>query len=186
MADQKVTSQAMNDATRRVDLRKPEVSNPKSALNASKAAVNDRFATKISSGKKPAVSKSANRSGSKGNISDDKSIEKAKRLKDESRQKLAHSLKRSKRAKNKMTEKPWMTEKLYGAKIYKLTAYTTVEKIDQKFKAEQRQVFLRKLLATLIILLVMIIMIAKLIDLKDIGALKQITGDDVFSGDPAD
>lgn len=43
-----------------------------------------------------------------------------------------------------------------------MTGYTTVEKIDRKFGFEQKQIILRKVIATLILTLAVLIVMAKL------------------------
>lgn len=62
---------------------------------------------------------------------------------------------------------PWKTEQEYGARIYQITAYTTVEKIEKKFCSEQRQVILRKILATMIIIMILFILIARHLNFVD-------------------
>lgn len=57
---------------------------------------------------------------------------------------------------------PWDRERMNGARIYHMTGYTTVEKIDRKFGFEQKQIILRKVIATLILTLAVLIVMAKL------------------------
>lgn len=75
-------------------------------------------------------------------------------------------------------DEPWYSEKVNGARIYQMTGFTTMEKIDRKFGFEQRQIILRKLIATLVIVLVVLIMLAKVVGRINPDEFKRITGRD--------
>lgn len=81
-----------------------------------------------------------------------------------------------KQAKASHALEDWELEKLAGAKVYKLTAYTTTDNINQKFKRQQRQVALRKVLVAIIILLALLTLAGKLLDLTEVGNLEKIIG----------
>ena len=90
-------------------------------------------------------------------------------------------IKRKELGKNRRSEKkPWESEKQYGAKIYKLSAYTTISKITKKFKEEQRQIILCKIIVTLILIMLFALLLAKFINLGDMGEIQRITGSDEF------
>lgn len=85
--------------------------------------------------------------------------------------------------RNQGTEGPskipaWEKERLHGAKLYRLTAYTTRDKITRKFKAEARQAFLQRLVATALILLFLLLLFNELIPLKTRSELDRISGGD--------
>ncbi|MDO5015799.1 MAG: hypothetical protein Q4E09_02135 [Eubacteriales bacterium] len=76
----------------------------------------------------------------------------------------------AKRSKIKHKAEPWQVEYLKGAKVYKLTAFTTVDSIEKKFKIYQRQAVLSKILITLIL----IFFIFTIIGLKFSDPIKEI------------
>ena len=57
---------------------------------------------------------------------------------------------------------PWKEEAMYGARVYKLSGYTTIDKIERKFASEQKQMLLRKILTILILFMVLLVVIAKI------------------------
>ncbi len=121
-------------------------------------------------------------SGSKGNPLLERTVIKKKSDRSLKRESIAHTvIKRKELGKNRRSEKkPWESEKQYGAKIYKLSAYTTISKITKKFKEEQRQIILRKIIVTLILIMLFALLLAKFINLGDMGEIQRITGSDEF------
>lgn len=77
---------------------------------------------------------------------------------------------RSKRSKVKHKAEAWQVEYLKGAKVYKLTAFTTVDSIEKKFKIYRRQAVLSKILITLIL----IFFILTVIGLKFADPIKDV------------
>lgn len=75
-------------------------------------------------------------------------------------------------------DEPWYAEKVNGARIYQMTGFTTVEKIDRKFGFEQKQIVLRKIIATLIITLIVLIMLARFVGRINPEEFNRITGRD--------
>lgn len=81
-----------------------------------------------------------------------------------------------KSGKKKTRLEAWQQEKLKGAKVYKLTAYTTTDNINKRFRSMKRQSILRKVLVTLIIILLLASLIGKYINLSDTSELQMIVG----------
>lgn len=121
-------------------------------------------------------------SGSKGNPLLERTVIKKKSDRSLTRESIARTvIKRKELGKNRRSEKkPWESEKQYGAKIYKLSAYTTISKITKKFKEEQRQIILRKIIVTLILIMLCAMLVAKFINLGDMREVQRITGDEDF------
>ncbi len=82
-----------------------------------------------------------------------------------------------KSGKKKTRLEGWQQEQLKGAKVYKLTAYTTTDNINKRFRSIKRQSILRKILVTLIIILLMACFIGQYLDLSDTSELQMIVGD---------
>ena len=82
-----------------------------------------------------------------------------------------------KSGKKKTRLEGWQQEQLKGAKVYKLTAYTTTDNINKRFRSIKRQSILRKVLVTLIIILLLASVIGRYIDLSDTSEFKVIVGD---------
>lgn len=121
-------------------------------------------------------------SGSKGNPLPERTVIKKKSDRSLTRESIARTvIKRKELGKNRRSEKkPWESEKQNGAKIYKLSAYTTISKITKKFKEEQRQIILRKIIVTLILIMLCAMLVAKFINLGDMREVQRITGDEDF------
>lgn len=89
-------------------------------------------------------------------------------------------MKTGKHTRKKEKKEAWQLEKEKGAKVYKLTAYTTTDSINKKFRREKRQRVLRKILVTLLIIVILLMIVGKFLDfsklkdlnLKDFGKME--------------
>ncbi len=174
----------------------------KPALKASKPRLNEQQPLKASRPGQPLKSnRPAQALGSSGNSSDDAQVmaKPAKRPHAEPKglnageryatrrmpgqpkndlSKALTKLQRERKSGKKKTRlEGWQQEQLKGAKVYKLTAYTTTDNINKRFRSIQRQSILRKVLVTLIIILLLASVIGKYIDLSDTSEFKTIVGE---------
>lgn len=149
---------------------------------ASPSAKESRAATKNATMGETQIRIPLKGSGSKGNPLLERTVIKKKSDRSLTRESIARTvIKRKELGKNRRSEKkPWESEKQYGAKIYKLSAYTTISKITKKFKEEQRQIILRKIIVTLILIMLFALLLAKFINLGDMGEIQRITGSDDY------
>lgn len=88
-------------------------------------------------------------------------------------------MKTGKHLRKKSKKEAWQLEQEKGAKTYKLSAYTTTDSINKKFRSENRQRVLRKILVTLLIIVIILIVIGKYLDFSklqdlDLKNLRQI------------
>lgn len=84
---------------------------------------------------------------------------------------------KAQRARQEQDQKsPLLAAEKTGAKIYKLVGYTTVGKINRAFEKEHRQRFLKKLLATAIIVLILLIGLIMINPFKSTLDIKRILG----------
>ncbi|MDD7402171.1 MAG: hypothetical protein SPK23_03310 [Eubacteriales bacterium] len=103
-----------------------------------------------------------------------------RRMSGQPKNELTKALSKLKQERKSGKKKPrleaWQQEKLKGAKVYKLTAYTTTDNINKRFRSMKRQSILRKVLVTLIIILLLASLIGKYINLSDTSELQMIVG----------
>ncbi len=65
-----------------------------------------------------------------------------------------------------------------GHRVFRLKGYTTVGKINRKFKQERQQRALRNILTTLMVILLLIILFAIYNPFKDLSEFRKISGED--------
>ncbi len=77
---------------------------------------------------------------------------------------------------DKRIKPEWQNDKEHGSRTFKLTGYTTMNKINRKYQAEGKQRFLRKTLTNLIILIAILILLALINPLKSFVDFKRVVG----------
>jgi len=70
------------------------------------------------------------------------------------------------------------TQKKAGRRVFRLKGYTTIGKINRKFKHERQQRLLRNVLTTLMIIILLIILFAIYNPFKDMKEFRKISGED--------
>lgn len=129
-------------------------------------------------------------SGSKGKSSNDPKVAGTNLKRSRSQSPVAKAPQKNPqvKAKDKLTEtvrakvlkKPpkkqkrenWQEEYLKGSKVYRLTAFTTIDNIEKKFKSNRRQVRLQKVLVSLILIFFLFTLIGKFVNFDDLNLWK--------------
>ncbi len=70
----------------------------------------------------------------------------------------------------------WQEDQEHGARLYKVTGYTTVNKINAKYSAEYRQRFMRKLMTIILLLLVALALLAIINPFGSLGDFRRVIG----------
>ena len=70
------------------------------------------------------------------------------------------------------------SQKKAGHRVFRLKGYTTVGKINRKFKQERQQRLLRNALTTLMVIILLIILVAIYNPFRDMSEFKKISGED--------
>lgn len=70
------------------------------------------------------------------------------------------------------------SQKKAGHRVFRLKGYTTVGKINRKFKQERQQRLLRNALTTLMVIILLIILVAIYNPFRDMSEFRKISGED--------
>ncbi|MGI6560019.1 MAG: hypothetical protein ACOX2H_01625 [Saccharofermentanales bacterium] len=81
------------------------------------------------------------------------------------------------------TKSPWIIDQENGAKFYELIGYTTSSKIQLRFKREQRQSLLKRILITLILIIIIFLALYIIYPFKNFDDFKRIIGVKSMYGD---
>lgn len=81
------------------------------------------------------------------------------------------------------TKSPWIIDQEHGAKFYELIGYTTSSKIQLKFKREQRQSLLKRILITFILIIIIFLALYIIYPFKNFDDFKRIMGVKSMYGD---
>lgn len=84
---------------------------------------------------------------------------------------------------NNLNTDPWEIDRQKGAKVYELIGYTTANKVKHKFKVEQRQFMLRRILITILIVIIIFLVLYIINPIKNFSDFRRIIGIDSMYGD---
>lgn len=77
-----------------------------------------------------------------------------------------------------ISEKPWEIDRKNGAKVYELIGYTTIGKVNHALQKEHRQIMLKRILITILLLIIIFLGLIMINPIKSENDFKKILGID--------